>query len=192
MLYDGWTAGGDTMEKINKLIMTEHLIKTFPEHIQMWLRDQQTTEPLAAGRLADDHLRKLEGQIDDRRNKFGGGPPRRDDQRRHWNWQDRTNGQKFRRKWSPPPPPKHYQPPTHNYLPPPPEDPSGVHSLAPTEGAGRGKPPFDAARGPQCYNCKEYGHIARHCKVRKVWGKESQQVVPGWSHKWDKNQLHVY
>ena len=86
--------------------------------------------------------------------------------RRHWNRQDRTNGQEFRRQWSLPPPPQHYQPPTPNCLPPPPEVSSGVHSPAPTEGAGRGKPPFDAARVPQCYNCKEYGHIARHCQVR--------------------------
>ena len=85
MLYEGWTAGADTVEKINNLIMTEDLIKTFPEHTQMWLRDQQPTEPLAAGRLADDHLRNLEGQIDDRKNKFGGRPSRRDDQRQHWN-----------------------------------------------------------------------------------------------------------
>ena len=72
MLYESWTAGADTVEMINNLIMTEQLIKTFPDHIQTWLRDQQLTEPLAAGRLADDHLRNLEGQIDDRRNKFGG------------------------------------------------------------------------------------------------------------------------
>ena len=64
-LYESWIKGADTVENISNLIMTEDLIKTYPEYIQTWLRDQQPMEPLAAGRLAYDHLQNLERKMDE-------------------------------------------------------------------------------------------------------------------------------
>ena len=47
MHFDGWSKEADTKEKLQNLVTMEHLLQAIPECIQIWVRDQKPTDPLA-------------------------------------------------------------------------------------------------------------------------------------------------
>lgn len=133
-----WTKAAVTREELLDLILKEKLVSSLPPTIQSWVRTQDPSSGKEAARLADDYVHSQ---------------PKLEELKR-WSRPDAT------RTFGPTERSRPYQRPVGSK--PEPSRPD----TTPVDPRGLRLPSFDPVKGPRCYHCQEYRHIAAKCPTK--------------------------
>ena len=139
IISHNWMKPKKNREDVIDMINRERLLDVMDQSVKMWGRQQSPTTASIAAELADKYILSL---------------PTREDPRK---WSRSGSSQDWSKS----------KPGRADYAKPPGRTMPAVTMPTTTHTDKPPRPPaFDAIKGPLCFQCNEYGHIAKQCPTK--------------------------
>ena len=145
---DKWLAGCLTKENCIDAIAIEQFLQAVPMEMSNWILDQNPTTPLQAGRFAAKFCNRRGFDSNPFRSR---GECQNNGGRHHSRYHNSRDAEQ-----------KNSRP--GNYRD---RDQRGGNSKNSTQEGDRTHKPTEKGSGPRCYNCNNYGHLARDCASKQ-------------------------
>ena len=142
-LFMKWSSSCANIDELRQLILVDKFVSDLPSHIRSWLWDKKPETLAAAAELHDDYVasRREEAPFNKSSHRYGS-------RRSHDSYSD-DRGKTDRRDNT------HEKSAT--------EKSDRVKTDADKQPNPRLQPKFDPEKGPRCFNCNQYGHMASRC-----------------------------
>lgn len=157
-LSSRWAQKCRSQQELQDLYDTDFVLERMPSWLSTWVRDKDPASFKEVLRIADQHV---ENQRRPQSDSSRRGQLHHDSDREEKNYSDRNmdklsydHQRSFRRK--------EQGRDDHRKQSPRPEG-GRVAESNPEKGDSSSKPRYDREKGPRCYNCQNYGHIAVNC-----------------------------
>ena len=139
IIIHNWIKPEKNREDGIDMINCERLLDVMDQSVKMWVRQQSSTTASIAAELADKYTLSLPTREDPRKWTRSGAS------------QDWSKSKPGRADYAKPP----------GRTMPAATMPTTTHTDKPPR-----LPAFDAIKGPRCFQCNEYGHIAKQCPTK--------------------------
>ena len=146
-LFMKWSSTCHSMDDIRQLILVDKFVSDLPPHIRSWLWDKKPATLAAAAEVYDDYVasRREEAPFNKSFSRHGNrrshDSPSSDDRGKKNREDRRDSGNEKSDK----------------------SDPDKTASDKRSSNNPRQLPKFDPDKGPRCFNCNQYGHLASKC-----------------------------